>query len=159
MIQHNGLMQIILDVFQKLSEAEVAFLFFGSVWIFTLILGFLIMPMVFNFYLIPKIENKIGKKLGFSPVLNLFPYGRYLNRWVEISKYILKLYIDYKKTGKCSLPAGYDRASLKQAGYTIDMVSKEEIFYSFVAQINLRLMIFSLVISTAIACFNNFSGK
>jgi len=50
---------------------------------------FLILPLIFNFYIIPRIEKQIGKKLEYTLFgYNLFFFNSYFVRYGEIALYV-----------------------------------------------------------------------
>ena len=112
-------------------------------------------PIIYNFFIIPSIEKKVGKKLGYHPFLSLSPWGKLINRPLEISAYIRNRYKAFKKYNEIGLPAGYNSFSLKQVGYTINMMSKFEIFMSYWVQLNLRVTVIAFIIGVCIAVATN----
>ena len=115
------------------------------------IYGLIISPLICEFYIVPGIEKKTGKNLGYSPLLSYAPGGRWFDRDIEISTYILNRYYAFKKYGERSLPVAGNRLALKQIGYTIDMVSKGELIFSFLVRINLYASAISIIIATIAA--------
>jgi hypothetical protein len=126
--------------FEQISLEQKIVLICALIWILSFVLKFLISPLICRFYILPKIEKKVGEKLDYSPILDLTPFGGFLNRDIEISNYILNRYYAYKKCGDYGLPFGLNKVGLKQVGYTIKMVSKSELIFSFFVRINLYVL-------------------
>jgi hypothetical protein len=133
-------------LFGIMTFNQIIVFIFGPILILSAFYLLIISPLICKFYIVPKIEAKTGKKLGYSPLLNFVPYGTYLDRQIEISKYILDQYYAYKKRGDRGLPMGSNLFALKHIGYTIDMVSKGELVFSFLVEINLWVSGISFVI-------------
>lgn len=110
---------------------RIAFIF-GMVFIIAAFFDLIIFPLIFNLYLIPKIEVKLT-------VRPIFRYGSspnwFLTKKSEVVAYITDRYFAWKKYNDCGLPAGYNGCALKFAGYTIKTVSLIKIqnkkFYLF----------------------------
>ncbi len=155
--QLNILIGKILHILNHLTVSDFVVLlgiFFIPVLILSAIYLIIISPLICKFYIVPRIEKKLGRKLGYSPLLKFAPFGNCLDRQIEISKYIIDRYFAYKKRGEKSVPFGYNLFALKQAGYTIDMVSKAELIFSFMVEINLYVSAISFFIVFVAACFN-----
>ncbi len=120
--------EIFSYIFHHLSWFYIAVFLMGFLSITVFIYSFIISPLIFRFYIIPGIEKKVGVRLEYHPYLKIVPYAK---RDVEIATYIIKIYRDYKKLNYSGLPVGCDRFSLKKVGYTIKMVSKAEVFFSW----------------------------
>jgi hypothetical protein len=135
-------------VFHKLPWTDIVLLFFGYILIINIIYGLIISRLICEYYIVPGIEKKTGKILGYSPLLNYFWGGKWLNRDLEISAYILDRYYAFKKYGERGLPAGGNNFALKSVGYTIDMLSKGELIFAFSVRINLYTIGISMIIAT-----------
>lgn len=149
--------EALIYVFGLMSLAQKILFIFGFIGLLCLIFQFVIFPLVCEFYIVPRIEEKVGKKLGYSYILNLVPFGKYFNRNIEISSYILDRYYAFKKRGERSVPFGKERFSLKHVGYTIDMVSKPELIFAFLVSINLYVMGVSFAMATIAALLSQSS--
>jgi hypothetical protein len=125
---------------------EIAFIF--SVLMF--LMGFymtIVSPIIFNYFIIPKIEKKLGHKIGHHPLLDGIFIGKWMYGDIEIAMYICNRFFAYIIRGDRGLPKFCNRYALKKANYTIDMMSKIEIFMSIV----LMLSGIALVICAVIA--------
>jgi hypothetical protein len=98
-------------------------------------------PVIFNYFIIPKIEKKLGHCIGYHPLLNGIFMGKWMCRQNEIAMYILNRYWAYLIRGDRGLPKFCDRFALKKAGYTIDMISRTEIFVSFLLMLSCMVTI------------------
>ena len=82
---------VILPVREKI----LSLLFFG--FLIIAINVFFILPLVFNFKIIPGIEEKMGRRLEFDSIYNyVFFFGNYFVRFREISAYIFLKYLNLK---------------------------------------------------------------
>jgi len=131
--------------------------FFVPILILNIIYGLIISPLICKFYIVPQIEKKVGKKLGYSYLLSLVPFGRFFNRGMEISAYILNRYYAFKKYGERGLPSGCKNLALKQVGYTIDMISKSELIFAFSIRINMWVGSISFIIAFIAAVLSHSS--
>lgn len=101
---------------------------------------FLFFPIVFNFKIIPRIEQKIGRRLQFSPKYDYhFLFGSWFAKYLEISIHIFIKYLELPfKDNK-------ERALIK-VNYQCEEFSKQEIFWSLYAVLNIFVFFISLII-------------
>jgi hypothetical protein len=112
-----------------------------------MIISFIILPAIFNFYLIPKIEKRINEKLQYN---SIFYKIQIFSRWfyppLDIGVDIFIKYCIWKITHK--LPGnkyGYNPKNptpLMQAHYDISKASKLEIISAFFVIANTLLFFF-----------------
>ena len=115
-----------------------------------------ISPLIFNYYLIPRIEKKIGRKLIPHPLLKNIAFGKWMFHQNEIAVYLINRYYAFKFKGDRGLPKYCNRFDLKKAGYTIDMASRAEIFFSFLWLFSIVVVCICAVIVLATAGKTNF---
>lgn len=116
-----------------------------------------ISPLVFNYILIPRIEEKVHKELKYPDYLEYIVLGYFLYRHIFVAKYIIRRYIAYKFKGEMNIPPVASRTTLGRVGYTIKMMSKMEIFMSFMVVISMYiLLIFALIFLIASGKANEF---
>ena len=99
------------------------------------------MPFLFTFYIIPKIEKRVGKKLEFvMPNYYLLPGSKFVTGYFEISWCIIKKYLMWKlnKLNYNSIKPN-SKWALWRSNYRIEGASRFEIFISFFALINIIL--------------------
>jgi hypothetical protein len=126
----SNLLDILLHVF---------LLNFGFMGMFNMFVTF---PIIFNIFIIPKIEKQIGCKLHFTqPYLRTMPKCIY--RWagsnVQVSSYIVLKYLMMKFTGKPSdqtKSLSKSAPALQNVNYRVESASWFTIFMSFVVIIN-----------------------
>ena len=101
----------------------------------------IILPLIFNFFLIPKIEKKIGKKLEYKHyIYQVALFGSFFGRYIEISYYMVvkfiasKLGFDPNKVNLGKLLA------LQSVNYNIEEASYVEVGISFFALGNILLV-------------------
>jgi len=125
-------------------KVELIFIF-SMLFVITAILDLIIFPVIFNFYLIPKIEKKLGIRLIFNPILNGHtPFCWFMSKKSQVSTYIANRYIAWKLHKDSGLPLGFNGFALKYAGYTIKMASKSEIFLSCWTRLNLSICLIAI---------------
>lgn len=114
------------------------------IFIITTINVCIIIPVIFNFFVIPNIEKRYCKKLKYAKdIYQLYPKFLYKN--VDIATYIVAC---------CSIFAGkilnrkrdYSRYALYEINYTKENATKFEIIMSFFSIINLFLAGIALLI-------------
>lgn len=132
------------SLYQKFVFLDVLLAIFVSIY------SIIISPSLFQFFIIPKIEKKIGRKLEKDPFAYYYKAPLTWGRDIEISKYILDRYKAFKKYNDRGLPKGFSTAPLKKAGYTIDMMSKSEIFFSWMVNFNCALILLLLILTPII---------
>ncbi len=127
-------------------KMEVGFIFallmFVGMFYFSVI-----SPIIFNYFLIPKIEKKIGKKLDYHPFIDYIFLGKWMCRQEEIALYLINRYWAMKFKGDYGLPKYCLRFGLKKAGYTINMASKLEIVMSFLLLVSTVVTVISAIIA------------
>ena len=95
------------------------------------------MPFLFTFYIIPKIEKRLGKKLEFV-MLSYYFYGmKFAGSFYEISWCVVKKYLMWKSNKpNFNEVKPKSKWALWRAPYRIEEASKFEIFISFFVSIN-----------------------
>lgn len=122
--------------------------------ILNIIYGLIISPLICRFYIVPKIEKKVGRKIGYSFILDILPFGRFFDRDIEISRYIIDRYYAFKKRGERGVPYGYESFALKHVGYTIEMISKAELIFAFSERISFYMGSVSFMIALIAAALS-----
>jgi hypothetical protein len=124
-------------------------LFYG--WTISVVNFIVILPLTFNLYIIPKIEQRIGKKLQFNAVMyKVQIFSKWFYPPLEIGLDIVIKYLIWKITG--NLPGdrwGYnpkDPSPLRQVHYDISQAPCFEIIMGFVAVLDTLLFIFTLLV-------------
>ncbi len=108
----------------------------GLFLIFFAIIDFIVMPIVFYFFIIPKIEKQIGQKLEFTlRIYDFSPLG-FLVRYGEVASYIVKKQLGLKIKPNSQL-------ALAKVHYDISLCSRADIIWSFIAQISIWIAIIS----------------
>lgn len=114
--------------------------------------GLLLFPVIFNYYIIPKIEKRIKQKIVFDS-LNYrflkknFIFGKFLASYAEISLFILLKYLIAKFEGYFRFVSikyfmwKFRKCSLQEINYNIESASKFEIFMSLLVILCAPLMI------------------
>lgn len=102
---------------------------------------FIIIPPIFNFYIIPNIEKKIGRKINFK---NQFfmnnirsPFLCYITKNVSVSFYIVFKYFGMSKK---TFERNYSYSELSEIQYESESFSRFELFFSFFSLINLSII-------------------
>lgn len=134
-------------ILNKLSWASIVLLITAPFLYLCFFYTLIVSPLICHLLIVPKIEKKVGKKLSSCFLSKYRPFGNYLSRQNEISRYIVDIYYAYKKFGKTGLPEGYYNFSLKQVGYTIAMVSKVELIFAFSIRIQMYIGTVSFIIA------------
>lgn len=124
---------IVLPVREKI----LCLLFFG--FLIIVINVFFVLPIIFNFKIIPMIENKIGQKLEFTlSSYNLYFFRSYFTRFIEISLYIFTKFLKIPKKMN-------PKYALAKVRYSREQFSKAEIFWSFFCICNYFFMIICFI--------------
>lgn len=108
----------------------------------------LIAPLIFNFWIIPKIENRYKGKIDLT-VNNESYYGPFPNwssRSLELSIYIFCKYIKFELPGVKDPWKGRVGYILKQKDYDIRIASRAEIVMSFLTVIFILLIIIIAIV-------------
>lgn len=96
-------------------------------------------PIIFNCFVIPRIEKKVGKKLEFTTSLYYWGCNTWLHYW-DIAWYVGEKYIAMKITKKPSDQIRYKpSAALQKINYKVETASKFEIFISLTTITSLLL--------------------
>jgi hypothetical protein len=108
----------------------------------TLIYSLLIDPIIFHFFVIPKIEKRVGEKLPYlNPLYNMQIFAKWFMPPLDIALSIVTNYCIYKLNGKKPGKMwGYNLKSycaLQHIKYDITQASRIEIFFSFLSAINM----------------------
>ncbi len=135
-------------VWHQLSWLYIVVSILVFIALLSMVYGLIISPLIFRFYIIPRIEKKVGYKLIYHPYVGFMPFAA---RSIEVSSYIIKIYRDYKKTGYRGVPDYYNSYSLKRVWYTVDKLSKAEVFFSYALKINLRICSVALFTSVILS--------
>lgn len=106
--------------------------------------GVITMPIIFNFFIIPKIEKKTGKKLEFAPYWNAFLFGNFIIGYAEIVEYIIIKYFALRFKKNPDAIRVNRKFALEKIKYDIRTASNFEIKMSFIAAINVLLAAFCL---------------
>ena len=124
-------MNIVITIFHLLYD----------VTILSIGINMLSMPFLFTFYIIPKIEKRLGKKLEFVMLnYNLLPGNKFLAGYFEISWCIVKKYLMWKlKKSNFNEVRPSSKWSLWRSNYRIEDASRFEIFIGFFALTNIIL--------------------
>lgn len=96
--------------------------------------GVITFPVLYNYFLIPRIEKKFGKKIDcYTSFTKYIGFGRFMCPAGFVAKDVLRLY--FKKIFQ-----GYDgilkKGVLKDIGYTINSATKLDIIMSFLLYFN-----------------------
>ncbi len=133
--------------YDSLLSNEVVFYVITASLCITIFDCLFLLPMIFNFKIIPGIEKKIKKKLKFTFIsYEMFFFRDYFARYCEISLYILMKYLRISKKMN-------SRCALVKAEYHRELFSKFEIFWSFFSLFNYLIFFACLFIIT-----HGFSG-
>ena len=123
--------QAIVFTFLSMSRPERIILIVNICLFLSAINALIILPLIFNFTIIPGIEKKIGNKLEYNlPGYSLLPFRSYLAKYLEISLYILTKYFKIPKT----LNPEY---ALVKARYQLAQFSIKEIAWSILSIFNM----------------------
>jgi|GEM_PF-4803126 len=104
---------------------------------------FILLPYTFRFYIVPKIEKRIGEKLPFAMTLyQTQPFSKFFGRPFDIGQAIMNKYLIWKFTGKTDtgiwggarIP--YSSFAIMHVNYDIRDASFIEIFMSFLEIFN-----------------------
>jgi len=119
------------------------FIFFSAVF-----LDLIIFPLVFNLYLLPKVEKKRGKKIDdvLNSNIGYFP-GSYLTKKTAFATYIIDRHQILKKRKEQSLLEGRDLTPLQSIGFNMDEISRAELFFSYWVKYNKKIGWLSMLIS------------
>jgi hypothetical protein len=93
----------------------------------------IIAPPIFRFWIIPKIEDRVGVNLTVDPTRYIVPFPTWGMSPFEIPTYIVCKYIGCDLKGVRNPMPGTFYDSLKKANYDIKKASKEEIIISFIS--------------------------
>lgn len=101
----------------------------------SVLIGLLLTPIIWNFYLIPKIEKRVGEKFELFPWMNFFLFDFWVCPQIDVSTIIIKKYVAFKR-GKYFLnkpvpPGKMKMAWLATVNYDIREASKIEVFMAF----------------------------
>jgi hypothetical protein len=134
-------------VFNHMTIEQRIFFISALISMIGVFYGLVISPIIFNYFLIPKIEKKIGKKLGHHPFLDYIFLGVWSCRQNEIAIYIINRCWALMVRNDHGLPMYCNRFALKKVGYTIDMASKAEIFFSVMLILSGIITVVSAIVS------------
>lgn len=133
--QHDKLVFYISFFSNMWVEHKMTFIYLVlSAILFLCILYMLIIsPLIFNFFIVPNIEHKTGRKIGHRIIDEYMWLGKWTNRQNWTAIYIVNRYYAWKFKKDYGLPTAryFNSFPLKLIGYTIDRMSKTEIFFSF----------------------------
>jgi len=106
------------------------------IWVLIVLNGLTFFPLIFNWFIIPEIEKKVGKKLEYRLWIYKGRWFPKLSYYLEIAAYIVILYLR-KKIGRPLLKKRLPpEVALINAKYEIEMVSRKELMWSFFTVIN-----------------------
>ena len=143
----GNIFHLFFDIWNQASLYQKLIFLDALLAIFVFIYSTIFSPLLFKIYIIPKIEKKIGHKLENDAYSYYYKIPLTWGRDIEISQYIINRYRAFKKYNDTGLPKGLNTAPLKRAGYTINMMSKSEIFFSLMVNFNCAVTLFVLVAS------------
>lgn len=130
----------VMPLKDRVGFISAVFMFFGAFYMLV------ISPIIFNFYLIPNIEKRIGKYLRYDPLWGYMFLGMWMMPAFEVSGYIVRRYFALVFKGEHGLPEKRNRFALKKIGFTIDMATKFEIIMSFAYIINVIIIgVFAII--------------
>lgn len=123
-----------------------------SVFICSLVILSCIMPLIFNVFVIPEIEKRIGKELMFSrPSYNFYPFSRCLTRHYEVAIYIFIKLLGIKKEPSCS----FALSKTNGVNYNIKNATKSEIIISIIDVMAITSFVIGLAIMAIKLQFDN----
>lgn len=126
--------------FQSFSYTERIILLLPVCGIYIILIG----PLIFRFWVIPKVENRYRTKLIFNYPAYFYPGSSWTAPHWEISYYIFFKYIGWSK------PLRNPNVALAKINYDVATASKAEIIMSFVTVFIFILLIISGAISATI---------
>lgn len=137
-------MEFIKYIFEHSSISSTLF-----IWI---LMNTSINILIFNIYIIPKIEKKVGQKLIYESQYYLLTHkmhplaGKYIGQATEIMIYIFTYYMLWK-FGKYGWKINHVEPTyaLSKVNYKIETASKLEVFLTFCFSFNV-VLIFACVI-------------
>lgn len=118
------------------------------------IICILIIPIIFNYFIIPNIERKVGERLEFRDYWDYFLFGNFMYRHIEIISYLAIKYLAFKFKGNQDAFKINPKFSLSKINYRIEDASRFEIVMSFVAIINVIVATICLAIAYLISVYN-----
>ncbi len=108
----------------------------------------IIMAIIFNNYIEPKIEQRLGVKLQYMSVWRALPIAGYFSfRHTELVMYICMAYTYWKRRGKPIIP-NQPWLCLYKANYKIEEASKSEIICSFISMMNAFVIIACIIVGS-----------
>ncbi len=127
------------------------FFFFNSIgFLVFLINSLIILPIIFNFFVIPNIEKRLGKKLEFSRFIYWGKSSIWFSAHLDIGHSIFAKYLIWKIWGKVRVGNPKVVYALYQLNYDIREASKFEIIMSFWTTLN-SLLFFAVIIGICFA--------
>ena len=117
--------------------AYITYLLVGSFGFISGILGVTVIPALFKFWLIPKIERRAGCKLSFSPVVDWYLFGRFFIGYMEVSYYIVIRYLGLKFKKNPNTIKINSNTALAKINYDVATAPKTEVIMSFIAWFNI----------------------
>ncbi len=108
-------------------------------------IDWIIFAPIFNYYIEPRIENRLNKKLQYLPMWRLLPIaGYFLCRHTELGIGIAPVYLRWKWKGETNNVKGL---CLYKAKYRIQDASKSEIVFACAASVNALIVLIALQVS------------
>lgn len=122
----SNLGNMIFDIIFFVDEPNKLLALCKSAFLLSVIVWICIMPIVFNFFVIPKIEKRIRKKLTFPfKLYNTYPFGKYFGKHFEIAFYIFLKFLRINRE-----PPTFALSKTNNVEYDIKNASKFEIVVS-----------------------------
>lgn len=127
-------------VFMAVDIHERIFLAVAFILFFTVINLIFTLPIIFNFFIVPKIEKEIGEKLDFNKGYNIVPFWGFMCRYMYVTDYFLKKYFKTKMRLA-------DYSPFEGVNYDINCATKFQIIMCFIAFFTFILLIISVILS------------
>lgn len=130
-------------------------LIIGAVFTLTMINAGIILPLIFNFMIIPKIKKRVGRELEYHSSINSRRlFWKFLWPCLEISQYIFFQYLTKKTKVNFAKLINSDFA-LKRINYNINQSSRFEIVMSCITMFNAYLFILCGIIILLLGHYYN----
>lgn len=127
---------VFMYVYDRMPFSMMVILLAGFFTFFAVFNGTVIFPIVYNYFLIPKLEKRIGKRIVWPSMLKYIVFGRFMCPSGLVARDTLMLYFKYKFKGYKGL---LKNGVLKDVGYTIDSATKSEIRWSILLHLNMLI--------------------
>jgi len=116
-------------------------------WGISAVIGVVIMPIIFNCFVIPKIEKKVMCKLKTRPIYNYFLFGNFTFKYIDVVGHLAWKYLAWKIKGNSEVVKMSADYGLGRVNYRIENASKFELLMTLLACANFLIAIISMLIA------------